>query len=104
MPSFPLKYHHNGLTKLLEIYFLIQDTIFWYLISVWKMKHLGSTGMLWTVPVCSGQYRFVFRTSMLWEVPVLFRPYLSQKETGTAQIVPVLPGLQKTREHVPRQH
>ena len=31
---------------------------------------LDSTGMLWEVPVCSGQYQFVFGTGMLWAVPV----------------------------------
>ena len=28
--NFPVKYHRNGLTKLLEIYFLIPDNLFWY--------------------------------------------------------------------------
>ena len=36
---------------------------------------LDSTGMFWAVPVCSGQYRFVFGTGMLWAVPVLSRAY-----------------------------
>ena len=59
--------------------------------SVWKMKHLGSTGMLWTVLVCSGQYQFVFGTGMLWTVPVLPRAYrYCTEHTGTTQSIPVL--------------
>ena len=29
------------------------------------MKHLGSTGMLWTVLVCSGQYRYALGSTGL---------------------------------------
>ena len=44
------------------------------------MKHLGSTGMVWTVPVWSGLYRYS-----------LPRAYRSQKQTGTVQSILVLP-------------
>ena len=40
------------------------------------MKHLGSTGMLWTVLVCSGQYRYALgSTGMLWAILVCSGQY-----------------------------
>ena len=56
------------------------------------MKHLDSTGMLWIVPVCCGQYRFGFVTGMFWAVPVCCGQYrYCPEHTGTAQIILVLP-------------
>ena len=53
---------------------------------------LDSTGMLWAVPVCSGQYRFGFVTGMFWAVPVCCGQYrYCPEHTGTAQIILVLP-------------
>ena len=36
-PNFPVKCHLNSLTKLLEVYFLIPDTSFWYLTSLYQL-------------------------------------------------------------------
>ena len=59
---------------------------------------LDSTGMFWAVPVCSGQYRFVFGTGMLWAVPVCSGQYrYDLGSTGTAQSIPVL----KTNRYCP---
>ena len=53
---------------------------------------LDSTGMLWAVLVCSGQYRFVFGTGMLWAVPVCSGQYrYDLGSTGMLWAVPVLP-------------
>jgi len=53
---------------------------------------LDSTGMFWAVPVCSGQYRFVFGTGMLWAVPVCSGQYrYALGSTGMLWTVPVLP-------------
>ena len=54
---------------------------------------LDSTGMFWAVPVCSGQYRFVFGTGMLWAVPVCSGQYrYALGSTGMLWAVPVCSG------------
>ena len=88
--------------------------------SAWRMKHLGSTGMLWTVPVCSGQYRYALgstglflepvcseqyryvlgSTSMIWAVPVCSGQYrYCPEHTGTVQNIPVPKPNQYCPEH-----
>ena len=43
--------------------------------TVWKMKHLGNTDILWTVPVCSGQYRYALGSTGLFLGPVCCGQY-----------------------------
>ena len=53
---------------------------------------LGSTGMLWAVPVLPRAYRYCpDHTGTAQNIPVLPRAYRSQKQTGTAQSISVLP-------------
>ena len=55
------------------------------------MKYLGSTGMLWTVLVCSGQYRYALgSTGMLWAVLVWFWDRYALDSTGMLWVVLVL--------------
>ena len=49
---------------------------------------LDSTGMFWAVPVCSGQYQFVFGTGMLWAVPVCSRQY--RYDLGSIGMIKIL--------------
>ena len=93
--------------------------------TAWRMKHLGSTGMLWTVPVCSGQYwyalgstglflgpvcsgqyRYVLgSTSMIWAVPVCSGQYqYCPQHTGTAQNIPVTKPNRYCPEHTGTAH
>ena len=59
---------------------------------VWKMKHLDSTGMLWAVSACCGQYLYAFGTGMPRIIRVCSVQYrYCPEHTGTVQIIPVLP-------------
>jgi len=48
--------------------------------------------MLWTVPVCSGQYRYALGSTGLFLEPVCSGQYrYCPEHTGTVQSIPVLP-------------
>ena len=50
------------------------------------------TGILWTVPVCSGHYRYALDSTITAQsITVLYRAYWSPKHTSTAQSIPLLP-------------
>ena len=58
----------------------------------WDWYALSSTGMLWAVPVLPRVYRYCSdHTGTAQNVLVLPRAYWFQKQTGTAQSIPVLP-------------
>ena len=48
-------------------------------LSVCKMKHIGSTSLLWTVLVCSGQYRYDLGNTGPQIIPVLPHTVLGLK-------------------------
>ena len=79
----------------------------------WKMKYLGNSGLLWRVPICSGQYWYALcSTSMLgitlmvWPVETIPKLPSSKRycpEHTSARSIPILtiakhcPGLLSSR-------
>ena len=73
----------------------------------WNQYALSSTSTFWAVPVWSRQYRYTLgSTGTAHSIPVLLRAYQSQNQTSTAQSIPVLsrayrycPGVSSSRHH-----